>query len=87
MRVTGSPAFVAAARAAYLVARDAEDKTRRSFLPMKNNIGPDSSGMAFRIETATIQSVAGRLYDKSDCERIISPEGDLIEELLFYAAG
>jgi hypothetical protein len=61
MRVTGSLAFVAAARAAYLVAQDPEDPARRLFLPMKNNIGPDSSGLAFRIQTATIQSAAGPL--------------------------
>jgi hypothetical protein len=59
MRVTGSLAFVAAARAAYLVARDPVDEERRFFLPLKNNIGPDSSGLAFRIEGATVQSSAG----------------------------
>src|SRR5262249_39471022 len=46
MRVTGSLAFVAAARAAYLVAPDPENPARRFFLPMKNNIGPDSVGLA-----------------------------------------
>jgi hypothetical protein len=61
MRVTGSLAFVAAARAAYLVAADPEDKGRRFFLPMKNNIGPDSIGLAFRIEGTTVQSGAGPL--------------------------
>ena len=61
MRVTGSLAFVAAARAAYLVAQDPENPARRLFLPMKNNIGPDSTGLAFRIEAATIQSSAGPL--------------------------
>jgi putative DNA primase/helicase len=61
MRVTGSLAFVAAARAAYLVAQDPENPARRLFLPMKNNIGPDSSGLAFRIEAATVQSAAGPL--------------------------
>lgn len=49
-RSTGSLAFVAAARAAWLVARDKADKDRRLFLPLKNNLGPDSSGMAYRIQ-------------------------------------
>jgi hypothetical protein len=59
MRVTGSLAFVAAARAAYLVAQSPENPSRRLFLPMKNNIGPDSTGLAFSIEGATILSGAG----------------------------
>ncbi len=61
MRVTGSLAFVAAARAAYLVAQDPQIPARRLFLPMKNNIGPDSAGLAFSIESVTIQSAAGPL--------------------------
>jgi hypothetical protein len=61
MRVTGSLAFVAAARAAYLVVADPEDKARRLFLPMKNNLGPDAEGLAFSIETATVPSPAGEL--------------------------
>jgi hypothetical protein len=61
MRVTGSLAFVAAARAAYLVAQDPENPTRRFFLPMKNNLGPQSAGLAFRIEAATVQSPGGTL--------------------------
>jgi len=61
MRVTGSLAFVAAARAAYLVTTDPQDKTRRLFLPMKNNLGPDATGLAFHIEGATIPSPAGPL--------------------------
>lgn len=51
-RVTGSLAFVAAARAAFLVAEDRDTEGQRLFIPMKNNIGPDSTGYAFRIEPA-----------------------------------
>lgn len=48
-RVTGSLAFVAAARAAYVIARDKEDPARRLMLPLKNNLGNDQTGMAYRI--------------------------------------
>lgn len=54
-RVTGSLAFVAAARAAWIVAKDPQDPARRLFLPAKNNLGPDSAGLAFGIESATVE--------------------------------
>lgn len=58
-RVTGSLAFVAAARAAFLVAQDPQDeeKKRRLFVPMKNNIGPDSTGYAYRIEAVEFPGI------------------------------
>jgi hypothetical protein len=59
MRVTGSLAFVAAARAAFIVAKDTENDLRRLFLPLKNNIGNDKSGLAFAIESAQVKSTAG----------------------------
>jgi putative DNA primase/helicase len=54
MRVMGSLAFVAAARAAYVVARDRDDQGRRLFLPLKNNLGVDQTGLAFRVEGRSI---------------------------------
>jgi putative DNA primase/helicase len=50
-RVMDSVAFVAAPRAAYLVAKDDNDETgrRRLFLPMKNNLGPDTGGLSYQI--------------------------------------
>ena len=51
-RAMGSLAFVAAARAVWAVVRDDEDQTgrRRMFLPIKNNLGADESGLAYSLE-------------------------------------
>ena len=51
-RVTGSGAFVALCRSAWLVAADPQDeeKLRRILTPIKNNIGDDKTGFAFTIE-------------------------------------
>lgn len=53
-RVTDSLAFVAAARAAYLAVRDPHDGNRRLLLPIKNNIGNDTGGLAFSIAPKTV---------------------------------
>jgi putative DNA primase/helicase len=51
-RVSGSLAFVAAARAAYLVARDPQDRDRRLMLHLKNNLSRDERGFGFVVKTA-----------------------------------
>jgi len=48
LRVSGSLAFVAAARAAYLVAAE-PGSDRRLLIPLKNNLGSNQSSLAFRI--------------------------------------
>ena len=50
-RVSGSMAFVATARGTYLVEPDRDDASRRLFYPLKNNIGRDTDGLAFRLES------------------------------------
>ena len=48
-RVMGSVGFVAAARAVYAVTKDRDDPSRRLFLPVKNNLGNDATGLAYRL--------------------------------------
>jgi hypothetical protein len=54
LRVQGSVAFSAAARAVWGVARDKDDPARRLFLPLKNNLGKDETGLAFGVEAFTL---------------------------------
>jgi hypothetical protein len=49
-RTMGSLAFVAAARAAWLLVRDPADAERRMFVPIKNNLAHGMNGLAFTIE-------------------------------------
>ncbi|HUE72669.1 MAG TPA: AAA family ATPase [Pirellulaceae bacterium] len=48
-RFTGSLAFVAAARAGWLVAEDKDDPKRRLLLPVKNNLAAEVTGLAYSI--------------------------------------
>jgi putative DNA primase/helicase len=54
LQVSGSLAFVAAARAAFVVTRDKADDRRRLLLPLKNNIGNDRTGYAYGIELVSL---------------------------------
>jgi putative DNA primase/helicase len=73
-RITGSIAFVAAARAAWLVATDPDDEggDRRLFLPVKNNLGR-ASGLAFAITDGRVAWEPGPVLTSADD---IDGEGD-----------
>lgn len=53
MRVTGSVAYVAAARAAYIVGRHPTINGARCLAPLKNNLGDDKTGFGYRVVSAT----------------------------------
>jgi AAA domain/Bifunctional DNA primase/polymerase, N-terminal len=58
-RITGSLAYVALARVAWLVARDPDDPERRLFLSIKNNLAPEPPGLSYRIDRATTRIAWG----------------------------
>ncbi len=51
-RTTGSLAFIAAVRAAYIVIKDKDNPNRRLLLPLKSNISKDNAGLAYSIVEA-----------------------------------
>jgi putative DNA primase/helicase len=62
-RVTGSMAFVAAARAVWLIAEDKGDSDLRHFAPLKINLGRKPEGLVFKIDDSkevVITDVAAR---------------------------
>lgn len=50
-RAMGSLAFAAAARAVWVVVKDADDDERRLLVPGKTNLGRKPTGLAFRVES------------------------------------
>ena len=58
-RVMGSLGFVAAARAAWCVVRDRSDPFRRLMLPLKNNLGNDQTGLAYKLIDGKVSWEAG----------------------------
>ena len=54
-RGNGTLAFLAAARIAWQVTRDPDDRDRRLMTNIKTNIGPRPSGLAYRIREGALQ--------------------------------
>jgi len=67
-KVLGSLAFVAAARVVVVVVKDKTNEGRRLLLPMKNNLGNDQAGYAYRIEPVTVEN------EINTCRVIWEPE-------------
>ena len=56
-RVSGSIAFIASARASYLVTRDNDDHDLRLMLTLKNNLAKDNHGFGYRIEEKNLSGI------------------------------
>jgi hypothetical protein len=79
-RAAGSLAFVAAARAAYLVERDPDDELFRVLIPVKNNLARDALGFRFSIAEADngapyVRWAEGAITERADdvLARITAP--------------
>jgi hypothetical protein len=65
-RFTGSIAFVAAARTAWLVAADKQNAARRLLLPVKNNLAEDRGGLAYGIVEGAVAWERGAVSMSAD---------------------
>jgi putative DNA primase/helicase len=60
--------FVAAAQTVWRIVGDRQDRSRRFLLPMKNNLGRDYLGLAFRIESSENQTAARVVWENQPLE-------------------
>lgn len=54
-RTQGSVAFTGAPRAVWGVIKDKENPARRLFVPLKNNLGADTEGLAYSVESFRLE--------------------------------
>jgi putative DNA primase/helicase len=75
-RASGSVAFVAAARAVWLFAKNPDDPAQRLMLPGKMNLAPEQSGMGYRLEAKQDVAVVtwGEVVSVS-ADAVLEPEG------------
>jgi RecA-family ATPase len=77
-RATGSLAFVAAARASWLMTNDPDDPERRLVLPVKNNLSKTSTGLACRISKGRVQWEKNPVFESAN-EILAAEEGNADE--------
>jgi putative DNA primase/helicase len=65
-RSLGSISIIGMARAAWAFARDKDDPQRRLIVPLKNNIGPETAGMAYRIVDGAVEWDSERVTISAD---------------------
>jgi len=73
-RVTGSIAFIAAARASYVVTKDTGNHNRRLMLPLKNNLAKDTHGFGYRIEETNVTGITTSCVSWEDAPVNLSAE-------------
>lgn len=79
-RISGSGGMIAAARAGYAVIQDEASPEVRYFVPIKNNLGDDRTGLAFHIEPVVVDGIStSRIVWRSglvDARSITHPKPD-----------
>jgi KaiC/GvpD/RAD55 family RecA-like ATPase len=79
-RVMGSLGFVGASRSVFAFVRDPNDHELRLFLPIKNNLGPDTEGFRCHVEVDRTQNLSPPpVYLQWDDE---PPKGEHIDAVL-----
>lgn len=94
LRVAGSLAFVAAARSSFVVTTDPNDKSRRLFLPVKNNLAHDKGGFAFSIQShfindnsiETSRVIWENQMVHEEAYEIMKPQGDSEDQSILKEA-
>ena len=79
-KISGSLAFVAAARAVFMVIKDQNDEDRRLFLPVKNNLAIDKGGYAYKIENVSISNDINASRVKWEEEAVTMTLSDALKE-------
>jgi len=84
-RLTGSLAFMAAARCVWLACKDRDDPAKRLLLKVKNNLAPaDIGGLAFRITTEIGQEIPCVFWE---AEQVTTTANDALGEPEGESAG